>query len=79
ESLKAIMQTVMPLPAAPTELPVSEYSEPLFGQPEPDVDVMENIAFAIDNERELAESIVHDKSPTQELIFPEAAREMELQ
>ena len=59
DSLQAIMQTVGYLaPGAPD----SEVS-----------DAMENTARAVESERTLETEAVHDKSPTQELEFPEAA------
>lgn len=63
ESLRAIMATVAP--TAATE-PVAE-----------ETDAMENIAFVLDSERQQVNEAVHDKSPTQELVFPAAAAEMQ--
>ena len=62
DSLRAIMQTVegtMP----------SNASEPRNDEP----DRMENTALAVEQERVHVTEAIHDKNPTQELEFPEAA------
>lgn len=73
DSLRSILETVAP-PISEPEGPRGEISaEPGPEMLDASVDAMENIAFAIDQEREIEESLVHDKSPTQELVFPKAA------
>ena len=62
ESLKAIMQTVEA--TAPSALAVTLSEEP---------DAMENTAYAVEQERIHETEAIHDKNPTQELEFPEAA------
>lgn len=59
ESLKAIMAMVEP---APESAPAAE-----------PVPASENTAYAIESERKVDTSAVHDKSPTQDLVFPVAA------
>ncbi len=62
DSLKAIMQTVEgTAPSTP--------SEPQRDEP----DTMENTAFAVEQERIHETEAIPDRSPTQELEFPEAA------
>lgn len=63
DSLQAIMSTV----------DMTAVSSPSIDSSEPDG--MENTAFALEQERSVSE-IVHDKNPTQELVFPEAAIDM---
>ena len=73
DSLRAILQTVSSPVAEASEHPNATAAKPDSEMPDDPVDEMENIAFAIDHERELEELTIHDKSPTQELVFPEAA------
>ena len=63
DSLQAIMNTV----------DMTAVSSPSLDSSEPDG--MENTAFALEQERSVIE-VVHDKNPTQELVFPEAANDM---
>ena len=62
DSLNAIMQTVEGSASSVT-------SEPQRDKPE----IMENTAFAVEQERIHETEAIPDKSPTQELEFPEAA------
>lgn len=64
DSLRAIMQMVAAAPAA------------VEGETPEASDNMENTAYAIEQERALESEVVEDRSPTQELEFPEAAAEM---
>ena len=62
DSLKAIMQTVEG--ATPISASETRSSEP---------EMMENTALAVEQERIHETEAIHDKNPTQELEFPEAA------
>ena len=81
ESLKSIMAMVAPAaePAPPAE-PL--HAEPVHADPVPaafspaePAPATENTAYVIESERKADPGALHDKSPTQDLVFPEAAAE----
>ncbi len=69
ESLRSIIEMVEPNAVS------ESLSEPEVLRSD-EAEVMENTAYAIEQERTHDTAAVPDKSPTQELVFPEAASEM---
>lgn len=69
ESLRSIIEMVEPNAVS------ESLSEPEVLRSD-EAEVMENTAYAIEQERTHDTAAVPDKSPTQELVFPEAAVEM---